>query len=354
MYIKIFFFSLLTLLSACTSKNKDASTIRELHIYTWSDYLRPELISEFEKENNAKVKLDFLSSNEELLAKLQITQQSNTSGYDLIQPSDYMVSIMRKLDLLQKLDHSRLPFLKDFDPSFTHPNYDPELTYSIPFAWGTTGIAVNTKLAKNFDPKKGLSWKDLFENPQYKGKTTLLDDAKEALHLALRIRGKALATATADEINEAYVYLKKHKANLLSITPEVRPLIEAGDCVLCHAYSGDVLSVAKTKPEIVFVLPNEGATLWVDNFSIPKNAKNIDLAYAFMNKLLSAEGARHFTEATNYSTPNLEMRKHLAPELANNIFIFPDANLKKRLQSFTDRQDVMSVIEKGWTELKSQ
>lgn len=340
-------------LVACTKKDA-APKVRELRIFTWSDYLRPELIAEFEKENNAKVKLDFLSSNEELLAKLQLSLQSSAAGYDLIQPSDYMVVIMKKLDLLQKVDKAKLSFLKDFDPSFLTPSYDPNLEFSIPFAWGTTGLAINTKLAPKLDPNGDVSWKELFENPLYKGKTSMLEDPKEALHLALRIKGKALATATAADIDEAFAYLKKHKDNLRAITTEVRPLIEAGDCAICHAYSGEVLTVGMTRPEIKYVVPKEGATLWVDNFAIPKNAQNLDLAYAFLNKLLSAEGAKQFTEATHYATPNLASKKLLPKEFADNLFIFPDAKLKKRLQMMTERTDVMSQIEKGWTELKSE
>ena len=322
--------------------------------FTWSEYLKPELIAEFEKENNVKVKTDYFGNNEELLAKIQVSVQSGGEGYDLILPSDYMVGNMVALGLLQPLDKTKLGFLSAFANEFTKPAYDPELKFAVPFAWGTTGIAVNTKLAPKLDLSKGLSWKDIFETSEFKGKVTMLDDAKENLHAALLVLGKSWDKANEADIKEAFVYLKAHKKSLRIFTSETRPVVESDECVLCQIYSGDALSIASKKPEIKFVIPREGATIWTDNFAIPKNAKNLDMAYAFLNKMLSAKGAVAFTQKTFYPTPNSDSWKLLPVEMQSNPSVFPPKDVFSKLRYLSEKADLLPVIDRQWTELKTE
>ncbi len=353
----IFFLLLLLPIFGCTKSTPESvskepspsANLIELKIFTWSEYFDDEFLRKFSEKNHVKVKADYFSSNEEMLAKLQLM---GAEGYDLILPSDYMVRTLIELKMISALDKSKLPVLGDFEPETLNPEYDPGLKFSIPLAIGTTGIAINTKLL----PKaiSDLSWKEMLENPDYKGKVTLLDDAKEVLQIALTIKGKALAKATETDVKEAFAYLREHKSQLKGFPPETRPVIEANECALCMAYSGDALSVAKDKKEIRFVIPKDGATIWTDNLAIPTNAKNTDLAYKFINELLSTEGARSFTLRTNYRTANLKAKTLLLKELADSHLIFPTAQERARMHFLVQRKDLNLLIDREWALLKSQ
>lgn len=343
-------FSLL-LLAACTSKSTpDAGAPQELRLFTWSEYFDDAFLRKFGETHHVRVKADYFSSNEEMLAKLQITGAD--SGYDLILPSDYMVRTLIELKMLRPLDKAKLPVLADFDKDALNPVYDPGLGFSVPLAVGTTGIAINTKLAPN--APKTISWKQALEDPAYKGKVTLLDDAKEVLQLALTIHGKNLANASEKDVKDAFAYLKAHKSQLKGFPPETRPVIEADECSLCMAYSGDALSVAKDKKDVRFVVPQDGATIWTDNLAIPTNAKSPDLAYQFINELLSVEGAKSFTLRTNYRTANGKAKAALPKEVAENTVIYPPAAERERLHYLAPRKDLALVIDKEWALLKSQ
>lgn len=337
---------LLLILGACKEKE-------ELRVMTWTDYVRGEVIQDFEKETGKKIVLDYFSSNEELLAKVQASLEAKGRGYDLILPSDYMVQSMIRLDLLQPIDKSKLSFLGDLDALLKKPSYDPKLERSVPFAWGTTGLAVNTKLVK-VDLSKGLSWKEVLENPAFKGQVTLLDDMREVAQIGLLILGKNWATATEDDVRAAFAYLKKNKGNVKIFTPEARPVVQHAECGLCQAYSGDVHQIATGMPEVHYVIPKEGATLWADNFAIPKNATHVELAYVFLNKVLSPEGARRFTNSTFYPTSNAKTRELVYPQIRDNPGIFPGAPVMARLSFIPERPELLKVMDRLWTELKSE
>ncbi len=344
---KAFAIVVLISLFGCTAKDP----AKELRLYTWSEYFDQDSVEQFEKQTGAKVKIDYFSSNEQLLAKLQISVKGDAEGYDLILPSDYMVKTMRELNLIQKLNHSKLAFLKDLDPQVFKFNYDPGLTHAVPLTVGTTGVAVNTKLLKGIDPQK-LTWKDMFENPALAGQVTFLDDAREVLQSILFIHGRNFANATEADVRTAFDYLKKHKTNIKAFTGETRSVVEADECTVCQMYSGDALNVKRTKPEIIFVNPKEGSTVWTDNFAIPVNARNPELAYAFINFMLSPEGSKNFTERLYYRTPNLKAQAMLSDEIRKNPGVFPPASVMKKTSFIPERKDLMLLIDKEWTKLK--
>lgn len=342
-------------LSSCTrqegkSPAPSADAPAELRIFTWSEYFDEEFLRAFGEKHHAKVKADYFSSNEEMLAKLQLLGSS--SGYDLILPSDYMVRTMIELKMLATLDKGKLPVLRDFEKDALDPEYDPGLRFSLPLAIGTTGIAVNEKLLPKAPPS--LTWKEALENPAYKGRVTLLDDSKEVLQLALTIHGKSLATASETDVKEAFAYLRAHKAQLRGFPPETRPVIEADECALCMAYSGDALSVGRDKKGIRFVVPADGATIWTDNLAIPANAPNPELAYKLINEVLSPGGAKSFTLRTNYRTASLKAKASLPPEISGNGVIYPSASERKRLRFLVQRKDLAALIDREWALLKSQ
>jgi len=332
--------------SACTKRDP----AKELRLFTWSEYFTPGELREFERETGIKTKADYYSSNEEMLTKLQLTADGD--GYDLVLPSDYMVRTMIDLKLLAKLDHKRMEFIGHFPEEARHPPYDRNLDYSVPLAVGLTGIAWNSKLLPQLPNGADFSWRDFFELANLNGRVTVLDDMKEALQAVLLIRGKDLSSATPEDIRNAFAYLTAHKDQLKGFTSETRSVIEADECALCMAYSGDVLAVATTKPEIKFVRPKEGLTIWTDNFAIPKNARNVDAAYRFMAKVLSAEGAKNFTTRTHYRTYQAEARALLPAEIATNPVIYPEPK-PGEFHYLVQRNELADLIDRAWALLKS-
>src|SRR3989449_8055344 len=186
---------------ACSPASEDKGKAKQvtLHLFTWSDYTEETVVKEFERRFGVKVETDTFGSNEELLAKLQ----GGASGYDVVVPSDYMVSILIKQGLLADLDRAKIPNLAHVYKHLKGLYYDPQNTYSVPYLWGTTGIGYNADLVK--PPPE--SWQALWD-ARYKGKISLLNDEREVFGMALRAAGESLnATQPAklEEIGRAHV-----------------------------------------------------------------------------------------------------------------------------------------------------
>jgi spermidine/putrescine transport system substrate-binding protein len=176
---------------ACT-KTKEATKPGVVNLAIWSHFVTDEILSDFEKQTGLKVVVSNYASNEELLAKIQ----AGAEGYDVAVPSDYMVEAMRNLKLLLPLDQAKVANARSLDPKTLKKYYDPENKFSLPFSWGTTGIAYNQKLIKT--PIR--SWKDLFENKELTGKFTLLDDVRETLGAALKMQAYSLNSKSLPEL----------------------------------------------------------------------------------------------------------------------------------------------------------
>src|SRR3989449_1335854 len=188
-------------LAACSPGGNEQGKAKQvtMHLFTWSDYTEETVVKEFERRFGVKVVTDTFGSNEELLAKLQ----GGAAGYDVVVPSDYMVSILIKQGLLAELDHAKIPNLAHVYKHLKGLYYDPQNTYSVPYLWGTTGIGYNADLVK--PPPE--SWQPLWD-ARYKGKISLLNDEREVFGMALRAAGESLnATQPAklEEIGRAHV-----------------------------------------------------------------------------------------------------------------------------------------------------
>ena len=273
---------------------------RSLHIYTWSDYISPEVIAKFEKAHNCKVVVDTFDSNETMYAKLK----AGGSGYDLITPSSYFVPTMAREKLIVKLDHSRIPNVKaNFDSGFADQIIDPTFEYNVPYAVTYTGFMY----AKDKVPK-GVNvetWKVL-ENPVLKGKVTLLDDIREVIGAGLMSLGYSLNSKKPEEVEAAVKEVLKWKANIRKFDAEsYKTEVPAGATILGHGYSSDVTQVVvgdeeagnPPRDDIGFALPKEGFTIAFDELVISVAAPNPDLAYEFIR------GARSSGPSTTTPQP---------------------------------------------------
>jgi spermidine/putrescine transport system substrate-binding protein len=336
----------LSVLSACTRKASPPQAPKILSLAIWSNYISQATLDEFKARTGTEVIVSNYSSNEELLAKLQ----AGASGYDVAVPSDYMVFAMIQLGLLEKVDATKISVPKSFAPLLSRPAYDPEHQYSMPFDWGTTGIAVRRDLYEG----KILGWKDLFNDPKLKGKFSLLDDARESLGAALKSLGFALNSQNSGEINQARDVLKKIRKSVKEFTSEPKSALLSGELVAAHIYSSDALQAGReTQGKVEYIVPAEGATLWVDNLVIPKGAKNREAAHQFISYLLEAKTSSRTVEAIMVGPSNLDALPLLAAGLRENPGLFPSAQVMGRLEMMKDMGDQSGLYDRAWTEVKA-
>jgi spermidine/putrescine-binding protein len=318
----------------------------QLNFYNWSDYVAKNTIPRFEKKFGVEVTQDFYSSNEELLAKLQ----AGGTGYDVIVPSDYMVSIMRKSDVLQELDKSKIPNFDNLSPDFTGLSYDPNNDYSMAYQWGTTGILYNPEAVDEEVTGWGAMW-----NEKYEGKIGMLNDVRETFGASLKRLGYSLNSRNESELDQAQAELEKQKPLLRGYfgSPEGGDLVVGGDLVLAHVFSGDgFLSIAEND-KLVYVIPQDGATRWVDNMAIPKGAQNPEVAYKFINYILDADVGAELSNYTYYGTPNEAALPKIDKAALNDPAIYPPPEVSERLEVIKDLGKMTKEYERRFTEVKS-
>jgi spermidine/putrescine transport system substrate-binding protein len=270
---------------------------KALNFYNWADYVAKSTIPDFQKQTGIKVTQDFFSSNEELLAKLQ----AGGTGYDVIVPSDYMVSIMIKSDILEPLDMSRIPNFENVGDNYKGLPYDPKNEYSVPYQWGTTGILYNKKALGTLEP----SWDPMWD-PDNKGKIGMLNDERETPGAALYKLGYSVNATSKEQLDEAEAELKKQKPLLRGYfdSTQNRPSVINGDLLLGHVFSGDAFLALSSNEDLDYMIPEPAATRWTDNMAIPKGAEHPDNAHKFINYILGARTGAELSNYTYYNTPN--------------------------------------------------
>ena len=319
---------------------------KALNFYNWSDYVAESTVPDFEKQTGIKVTQDFFSSNEDLLAKLQ----AGGTGYDVIVPSDYMVAIMIKSDVAQKLDMSQIPNFKNVGEEFKGLSYDPKNEYSVPYQWGTTGILYNKKEIGQLPE----SWDPLWDN-EFSGEMSMLNDTRETLGAALYKLGYSVNATDQGQLDEAKALLKKQKSLLRGYfdSTEARPLVLNGDLLLGHVFSGDAFLALSENPDLDYVVPKPAATRWTDNMCIPNGAEHPQNAHKFINYILGAKTGAELSNYTYYNTPNAAALPKIDDALKDLPgYILPES-VFDRLQVIADTGEATRDYERIFTEVKS-
>ncbi len=319
---------------------------KELALYNWSDYVAGSTIPGFQKETGIKVTQDFFASNEDLLGKLQ----AGATGYDVIVPSDYMVAIMVKSDVIQKLDKSKIPNIKNVGENYMGLSYDPNNEYSLPYQWGTTGILYNKKEVGKLDSSWDAMW-----DKQFEGKMAMLADSREAIGAALYKLGYSVNSKNQDQLQEAEAELKKQQPLLRGYfaSTEVRPLVMNGDILLGHVYSGDAFLAMSENEDLDYLIPNPRATRWTDNMSIPNGAPHPDNANKFINYILDAKVGAALSNYTYYNTPNEASLSDIDPALKDLPGYTLASDIFERLEVIEDVGKTTREYERIFTEVKS-
>ncbi|MEW6405138.1 MAG: spermidine/putrescine ABC transporter substrate-binding protein, partial [Chloroflexota bacterium] len=243
-------------------------TSTELNLFVWTEYIPPDMKECFELVYGITVNHDEYSANEEMYAKLS----SGGAAYDLVQPTDYIVSLMIRQGLLQELDHSRLPNLKNYNSDYLDFDFDPGNKYTIPYLAGTDAIVVNTDVVTDVPQ----SWADLWK-PEYAGRMIFLDDSRAVIGLTLLTLGYDVNTTDPAQLEEA-------KNKLAELVPSItafdsdspKTALIAGDVDLGMTWTGEAFLAQQENPAIQYVYPSEGAIIWQDNWAMPTDAPHVD------------------------------------------------------------------------------
>ncbi len=328
----------------------------ELHVYTWTDYISPDLIEHFEEKFGCTVVVDTFDSNESMYAKLK----AGATGYDVIMPSSYQIALMAKEGMVDKLDHTKLPNVKkNFDKRFTPQIIDPEFTYSVPYAVTYTGFCyIKDKIPAGADVN---SW-SVLGSEGLKGRISLLDDQREVIGAGLMYLGYSINSKNPQEIDKAVEQVLKWKENVRKFDAESYKTEGApGAITLGHGYSTDVTQLiigdededVKPRPDIGFALPKEGFTIAFDEMVVASASKQKDLAYAFINFVYEPEEAKDNMEYICGPNP-------VAPAIAaldddyRKLIILDDAALKRgQLLVGFDDPAVQELYNKAWDRIKA-
>ena len=323
-----------------------------INVYNWGEYISNgvddslDVNAEFTRRTGIDVNYTTFESNENLYAKLV----GGGGNYDVIVPSDYMISKMIQEDMLEKLDFDKIPNFAYIDEQFRNPGYDPQNEYSVPYAWGVVGIFYN----KNYVKEKVDSWKILWDK-KYAGKILMFDNPRDAFGIAQKILGYSFNSTDSREWEEAAMLLKQQKPLVQAyVMDQIFDKMSSGDAWLAPYYAGDAAILVADNPDIGFAIPTqEGTNFFVDALCIPKGSAHKAEAEAYIDFLCDPEIAAANIEYIGYSTPESAAKELLPEEVVNDPIHYPPQEILDKSEVFTELPEETNLLVDGlWAEVK--
>ncbi len=334
--------AIVLLVAGCGGSGAGSQDENVVNILNWSEYLPEELIKQFEEETGIKVNYSTISSNEELVAKLNV----GNATYDLAVPSTYFVEVLIKEGQLEKINKDNIPNLKNIDEKFMGWDFDPDDEYSVPYMWGTEIIAYNEDLV-DFEIK---SYKDLL-NPKLKNGLVVVDDPRTMLGAALEMLGYSVNSTNEDEIMKAGEELKKLMPNIKAFDSDSpKNLLVSGEVKAGVVYGAEAALAMRENPSIKMVIPEDHLSLWQDNFVIPKDAPHKENAEKFINFILQPEISKEITMDYPYHNPN-KAALELLPEDIRQELELTDEDFNRGVHA-TDVGEAIKYYDRAWSEVK--
>ena len=327
-------------LLGCSSKTP-------LYIYTWADYIDPELISHFEKENNCQVVINTFDSNETMLAKLL----AGVSGYDIIMPTDYIMPHLVSANLVEPLDMSKLPLVKkNLDMSVAS---EYALKYNVPYAFSCTGIL--WRKDKVPSDLKFEDWNDMFD-PRLNKRVCMMNDIREVVGLGLKMKGYSVNSVNQREIDEAVEVVKEWKRRSVKMDNEAyRTGVPASEFLTAMAYNSDAVMLLVDDPDhIGYALPTNGVLASCDVFCILKDATHKDLAYKFIDMFYNPTNAAKNAQFNCAPMPVLGMFEALDDEYKAVPFMKITDEMRSKCECIKDVGKALSIYSKAWDKIKSE
>lgn len=326
-----------------------------INVYNWGEYIPNgeddtiDLNAEFTKLTGISVNYSTYATNEELYAKLK----GGAASYDIIIPSDYMISRMIKEDMLQPLDIDNIPNRKFIMDTFSNPGYDEESRYSVPYTWGTVGIVYNKD--KTDLTEDEIDW-DVLWNPDYSDQILMFDNPRDAFAIAESILGYSLNSENKKELRASAEKLKEQKKYVQAyVMDEIFDKMGAGEATFAPYYAGDAVSMMDEYEHLGFVLPKSGTNMFIDAMCIPKGAKQKEAAEMYINFMCEPEVAYAVADYIGYSTPNSGAYELLDDEVKEDGISYPDEDyLNNNTTIFRNLSDEANLyMQTLWTDIKS-
>ena len=336
------------------TKFKDAGI--SINVYNWGEYISTgaeegtlDVNAEFTKLTGIKVNYTNYATNEELYAKLK----GGGATYDVIIPSDYMISKMIKEGLVQKIDMNNIPNFKYIMDKFRGLAYDPKDEYSVPYTWGTVGIIYDSLLVDL--PEEEIDW-DLLWNEDYTDQILMFDNPRDAFAIAEIMQGYSINTEDSQELKEAAEKLTEQKKIVQGyVMDEIFDKMIAGDAWIAPYYAGDALTILEENENLNFVVPKSGTNLFIDAMCIPTCSKQKEAAEMYINFMCEPDIAYSNIEYICYSTPHEGAYEMLDEETKNNPISYPDDEfIESKTTVFVNLSDEANrEMQNLWTEMKS-
>ena len=324
-----------------------AAEEKKLNFYNWDTYIGETTLDDFNAASGVNVQMDLFADNDELFARLR----EGNPGYDVIVPTNDVVERMWRAGILQPLDHSLIPnFRRNVDAQFQDGEFDPGRKFSMPYMWGTMGIAYRKSKVQR-PTTWGAVWGP--ESDQYAGKIAWISESDNMIGMAMRYLGHSFNSKNHAHFQAAADQLIKYKKNVRTIAEDNgQDLLASGEVDLAVEWSGDIAQLQTEDPDVDYVIPPEGGFYWQDCLCIPKDAPHPENAHAFINFLLDAEVGRDLAEFIEYATPNEAARKLTSEAYRNNSITFPDAATVKNLEPQLYRgEDIYELLDREWTRM---
>ena len=328
-----------------------------INVYNWGEYIPDgsdgetiNLNAEFTELTGIKVNYTTYANNEEMYAKLK----SGGASYDIIIPSDYMISRMIKEDMLEPLDMENIPNFKNIMDKFKDPEYDPGSRYSVPYTWGTVGILYDNTVFSDEEAEE-MDW-DILWNEEYKDSILMFDNPRDAFAIAEIILGYDLNTEDKNELSNTAELLKIQKKIVQAyVMDEIFDKMGAGEASLAPYYAGDAVTLMDEYDHLGFVIPESGTNLFIDAVCIPKGCSNKKAAQMYINFLCEADIAYAIADFIGYSTPNAEAYELLDDEVKEDKISYPDDEfLAEKTTIYRNLSDEANLqMQTLWTEMKS-
>lgn len=305
----------------------------EITVYNWGQYISDgtdgslDVIAAFEEETGIKVNYLTFDSNESMYTKLK----TGGTTYDVIIPSDYMISKLIEENMLEPLNFDNIPNYQFIDESFRNQSYDPANAYSVPYTWGTVGLIYNSQYVSAAD---AASWNCLW-NEKYSGKILMFDNPRDAFAIAESILGYGLNTENEDELRAAAELLTEQKSLVQSyVMDQIFDKMQRGEAWAAPYYAGDFLTMVEENPDLAFSFPEEGFNIFIDAMCIPKGCQNKEGAEAFINFLCRPDICAANLDYLGYSAPESAAKELMDPEVTSSPVAYPDDETLARTESF--------------------
>ena len=317
-----------------------------VNVYTWETYISDAVIADFEAATGIKVNYSPLSSNEEMLAKMQL---NGGSEYDIIIAGDYVLNVMRKEGLLYKLNKDLLPNYENLNPDYLGQYYDPDNEYTVPYTAGSPLIVYDPALVE----KEITGYNDLWDE-SLADSVVLLDDARVTVGMVLLSMGQSMNTTDPDILAQAAEKLDSLYGNIRAFdydTPYTALI--SGECAVGHMFTPYVIMALNDRPDLKVVAPQEGLGFGIDCLVIPVNAPHPENAHALLNFLMDAEIAARTTQDQMYLNPNKAAEAFLPANYADNPAFVTDEQIRSA-EFIMDVGETETTFQQIWQDFKLQ